>query len=211
MIVKEFNETLGEDLVMKSLQSELNEIDKSLDNLLKAVEKGMYTSLTQDRILELEKSKRKSEKKIARQQVIAIKPLDEKKVSEFIYSFASLDYTVANNRKRLIELFVRKAYCFKDKILIFYNASLDPKQEIKLEKNTENELLFVFGAHGGGMPRLITNSGAVSKRSKALYKSDTKKTYRKSHDNPNIKKVYEYLNELDKKEVHKMLHTSFKK
>lgn len=73
MIVKEFNETLGEDLVMKSLQSELNEINKSLDNLLKAVEKGMYTSLTQDRILELEKAKRKSEKKIARQQVIAIK------------------------------------------------------------------------------------------------------------------------------------------
>ena len=33
--------------------------------------------------------------------------------------------------------------------MIFYNASLDPKQEIKLEKNTENELLFVFGAHGG--------------------------------------------------------------
>ncbi len=149
MIVKEFNETLGEDLVMKSLQSELNEINKSLDNLLKAVEKGMYTSLTQDRILELEKAKRKSEKKIARQEVIAIKPLDEKKVSEFIYSFASLDYTIANNRKRLIELFVRKAYCFKDKIMIFYNASLDPKQEIKLEKNTENELLFVFGAHGG--------------------------------------------------------------
>lgn len=70
---------------------------------------------------------------------------------------------------------------------------------------------FVVFASGGGMPRLITNSGAVSKRSKALYKSDTKKTYRKSHDNPNIKKVYEYLNELDKKEVHKMLHTSFKK
>ena len=65
--------------------------------------------------------------------------------------------------------------------------------------------------NGGGMPRQMDGSVAVNKRSKALYKSDTKKTYRKSHDNPNIKKVYEYLNTLDKNEVHKMLHTTFKK
>lgn len=149
MIVKEFNESLGEDLVMKSLKSEMNEIDKNLGNLLKAVENGLYTSLTQDRIVELEKEKRKCDKKIARQETIAIKPLELDKVKNFIYSFATLDYTIANNRKRLIELFVRKAYCFKDRIMIFYNSSLNPEQEIKLEKKTENELLFVFGCSGG--------------------------------------------------------------
>lgn len=65
--------------------------------------------------------------------------------------------------------------------------------------------------NGGGMPRKINDNNAVNKRAKALYKSDSQKIYRKSHDNPNIKKVYEYLNTLEKKEVHTMLHTSFKK
>ena len=47
-------------------------------------------------------------------------------------------------------------------------------------------------------------------RAAALYKEDAAKEFRKSHDNPVVKKVYgEYLGEAGSKRAHEVLHTSY--
>lgn len=68
---------------------------------------------------------------------------------------------------------------------------------------------------GGGQP--LTTSYQKAKldiprlRAKALYLADEKATYRKSHKNPDVKKIYdEFLEEPNSKKAHELLHTQYK-
>lgn len=69
---------------------------------------------------------------------------------------------------------------------------------------------------GGGQP--LTTSYQKAKynipklRAKALYLADEKATYRKSHNNPDVKKIYdEYLEKPNSKKAHELLHTKYTK
>jgi NADP-reducing hydrogenase subunit HndD len=70
--------------------------------------------------------------------------------------------------------------------------------------------------NGGGQP--IVDSATRSEvdirteRAKALYNEDAAKTYRKSHQNPMIKKIYdEYLEKPNSHKAHELLHTTYVK
>ncbi|MDO5714971.1 MAG: NADH-dependent [FeFe] hydrogenase, group A6 [Tissierellia bacterium] len=63
---------------------------------------------------------------------------------------------------------------------------------------------------GGGQPYHHGNSEVIRKRQKALYAIDVHKKYRKSHENPMIKKIYEeYLGEPYGEKAHQLLHTYY--
>ncbi len=67
---------------------------------------------------------------------------------------------------------------------------------------------------GGGQPiqpaKLQAEIDLKAERAKALYAEDRALTYRKSHDNPYIKKIYEeYLGEPCGHKSHKLLHTHY--
>ncbi len=67
---------------------------------------------------------------------------------------------------------------------------------------------------GGGQPiqpaKLQAEIDLKAERAKALYAEDRALTYRKSHDNPFIKKIYEeYLGEPCGHKSHKLLHTHY--
>ncbi len=62
---------------------------------------------------------------------------------------------------------------------------------------------------GGGQPRLTTNEVRM-KRIEAIYKEDEGRELRKSHDNPEIKQIYEeFLGVPLGKVSHKLLHTKY--
>ena len=70
--------------------------------------------------------------------------------------------------------------------------------------------------NGGGQP--LVSDMVASKvdykklRAKALYKADKNAKYRKSHENPEVKKLYkEFLEEPNGKKAHKLLHTKYNK
>ncbi|MDO4488654.1 MAG: NADH-dependent [FeFe] hydrogenase, group A6 [Eubacteriales bacterium] len=68
--------------------------------------------------------------------------------------------------------------------------------------------------NGGGQPQqpgYIRNTVDIKAlRAKALYDNDAAKTYRKSHENPSIKKIYdEYFGEPGSEKAHHILHTSY--
>jgi len=64
---------------------------------------------------------------------------------------------------------------------------------------------------GGGQPRLTTNEVRQA-RIQAIYKEDEGKKLRKSHDNPEIKQIYqEFLEKPLGKLSHKLLHTHYVK
>jgi NADH-quinone oxidoreductase subunit G/NADP-reducing hydrogenase subunit HndD len=64
---------------------------------------------------------------------------------------------------------------------------------------------------GGGQPR-PTNDEIRKKRMEAIYKEDEGKEFRKSHENPFIKKIYEeFLKEPLGHKSHELLHTHYTK
>ena len=69
---------------------------------------------------------------------------------------------------------------------------------------------------GGGQPiqspDVRRKVDVKAARAKALYNLDASMTYRKSHDNPAIKKLYdEYLGMPGSEKAHHILHTSYVK
>jgi len=63
---------------------------------------------------------------------------------------------------------------------------------------------------GGGQPRFTTNETRMA-RIQAIYKEDEGKAIRKSHENPEIKRIYEeFLGQPNSKKAHELLHTHYR-
>lgn len=65
--------------------------------------------------------------------------------------------------------------------------------------------------NGGGQPYIRSNIDKINKRMAIVYNEDEKKTIRKSHENPDIIKLYEeFLNNSGEDLSHKLLHRKYK-
>jgi len=65
---------------------------------------------------------------------------------------------------------------------------------------------------GGGQPYHHSSEELLNKRREVLYKEDKDKSLRRSHDNPELKKLYdEYLGEPYGEKAHELLHTEYVK
>jgi NADH-quinone oxidoreductase subunit G/[NiFe] hydrogenase diaphorase moiety small subunit/NADP-reducing hydrogenase subunit HndD len=68
------------------------------------------------------------------------------------------------------------------------------------------------GCIGGGGQPIPTNEEIRNKRTQAIYEEDMGMPKRKSHENPEIKKIYkEFLKEPLGEVSHHLLHTTYKK
>jgi len=66
------------------------------------------------------------------------------------------------------------------------------------------------GCLGGGGQPVPTNLTIRTKRMEAIYKEDEKMSYRKSHENPEVKAIYEeFLGAPNSEMSHKLLHTYY--
>ncbi|EYE88690.1 NADH:ubiquinone oxidoreductase [Fervidicella metallireducens AeB] len=65
---------------------------------------------------------------------------------------------------------------------------------------------------GGGQPYHFGNLEIVKKRMEAIYTEDRNKKIRKSHENPEVLKMYkEYIGEVGGEKAHELLHTHYTK
>lgn len=64
--------------------------------------------------------------------------------------------------------------------------------------------------NGGGQPYHHGDEEVIRKRANAIYEEDKNKEKRKSHENENVKKLYEeYLGEIYGEKAHELLHTRY--
>ena len=64
--------------------------------------------------------------------------------------------------------------------------------------------------NGGGQPRSCDNSKIKEERAQGLYKEDSELPFRKSHQNPDIIKLYEeFLEKPNSHKAHELLHTTY--
>ncbi len=130
---------------MNSLNAQLSDINRQLNNIVNAIANGIYSKTTNEKLNNLEQQKEDMEIMIAEHQVKKIKPLDVNIVYKWFISFADVDITDTLACKRMIDLFVNKVILYDDYFDIVFNASEDNTHNIKLENvedytNLENQL-----------------------------------------------------------------------
>ncbi len=101
-------------------EKQLKEVNKSIDNLLNAIQQGILTKSTKTRLDELEASKEDIEVKILNEKIS--KPIMKPEfIRFFINKFRKLDIKKKPHRKMLIDTFVSSVVVYDDKILLTFN------------------------------------------------------------------------------------------
>ena len=108
------------------LRRELEETDKGLNNIADAIQQGIITNTTKQRLEELEAKKSEIEVKILQtelQQTI----LTEEKIIFWINRFRGGDIADKAYQRAIIDIFVNSIYLYDDKIVLTYNFKSDSR------------------------------------------------------------------------------------
>lgn len=109
-----------EDGILEALKTELKEAQKSMNNLMTAIESGIITKTTKKRLEELEATVEDLEYEIQKEQIK--KPKIKKETILFLIDqLKDGDLSDIEYRKRLINTFVHKVYLYDGKILLICN------------------------------------------------------------------------------------------
>lgn len=121
MMVKLFNNKIKSDDSVKVFEKLLNKVNKEIDNLLNAIKQGIITTSIKDSLHSLEQEKENLNIKIAKLKSKERTKLTIDQCSDFLYSLVYLDLNILENRKLLIQRFVRKVIIYDDRFKIeFY-------------------------------------------------------------------------------------------
>ena len=102
------------------LERQLAETGNGIRNLLDAIQQGLLTESTKERLRKLEETKSKLQTSIL-QEKIRHPLLTREQISFFIYRFRDSDITKREQRQRLIDSFVNAIYLYDDKVVITLN------------------------------------------------------------------------------------------
>lgn len=103
-----------------ALKSTLNEVQKTIDNIIKAIEQGIITDTTKQRLLESEERKKALLASIAEAEIQ--KPLITKESIEFfLRDMRDKIYSSDERIEVIINTFVNAIYLYDDKLVITFN------------------------------------------------------------------------------------------
>lgn len=109
-----------ESVALPMYEQQLQEANTGINNLLNAIQQGILTKSTKNRLEELEAARDELENKIALEK-LAKPRISEEFVRFFLERFRNLDLSKLEHRKMLIEVFLNAVYVFNDKIVISCN------------------------------------------------------------------------------------------
>ena len=141
-ITEIYNKSIEENHELKALEKELADINKKLKNLLSAIENGIFNDTTNQRMKELEISKKELEEKIAQTSAQSIQPFNEEQIYAYLLSFKEIDQSNEKAKQRLIDMFINKIVLFDNHVEIYFNESDDKKTHLKLREMPEDCELF---------------------------------------------------------------------
>ena len=128
MVVDNFNAEIEKPTALLAFEKDLKAVKKSIDKILTAIEDGVYTKTTKDRLLSLEASQENLEAKIAVEKAKQIKPLELCDVKTFLNYFAHKKYENDTEKNEFFNSFINRVILFDDKVIILYNTN---KRETK--------------------------------------------------------------------------------
>ena len=127
-----------ESTLLPQLRKQLKDCEKGIDNLLNAIQAGIFTPSTKERLESLEQQKEELTIRIAQEEIVK-PPIDKDKILFWLHRFRKLDTTKLEHRKRMIDSFVNAIYLYDDKIVFTFNYK-DGSKTITMEE-IENSVL----------------------------------------------------------------------
>jgi hypothetical protein len=114
-------ETQGkESLDVAVLRNAMADVDRRISNIMKAIEEGIITPTTKERLEELEKDKNDISTKL--DLAILMHPvLTREQISYYVYRFRCLNYSKFEDRKILVDTFLNSIYIYDDRMVITFN------------------------------------------------------------------------------------------
>ena len=132
-----------ENVTLPALQKQLEQTERGIENMLNAIQQGIFTASTKQRLDELEAEKERLTVSILQEQIK--KPrITEEQVRYWLCRFRDLDPTKQEHRQRLIDSFVNAVYVYDDKLLLTFNYK-DGEETISLADIERSDL----DRHGG--------------------------------------------------------------
>lgn len=102
------------------LKKQLADTQKSIDNIIRAIEQGVLTSSTKQRLDELEEQKSTIEINLIREEMQK-QFLTREQVIFWIHKFRKFDLEQLDHRQRLIDSFINAIYVYDDKVVFTFN------------------------------------------------------------------------------------------
>lgn len=132
-IYRQHNAKLLGDNPVKRLEKELSQINKSINNILKAIEQGIITDTTKERLQELETTRRELQEKLIFERMQEQVMLDKKTIENYLKG------GVAQEPQMMIDLLVDKIYVHSDRIELILNyTGTSPKPKYRIDNKEES-------------------------------------------------------------------------
>ena len=109
----------------ESLRQALADIEKSIANLVRAIEQGIINEATKNRMDELEEQKDEIKIALAEARLKENLGLNKERILHFLHQFTNMDYTDIECQKRLIKIFLNSVFVYDDKVVLTFNYSGD--------------------------------------------------------------------------------------
>ena len=109
-----------ENVDLSRFKEQLDETEKAINNMLNAIQQGIFNKSTKQRLDDLETVKSDLEVKIIQEEMQ--RPLfTREQLTYFIHRFRKLDVTIPTQRQRLIDSFVNAVFLYADHLVITFN------------------------------------------------------------------------------------------
>ena len=101
-------------------EKQLRDVESGIQNMLNAIQAGILTSSTKERLEQLEETKRELEARIAEEKLAKPK-VTEEFIRFWLLRFRKLDMSLKDQRQALVDTFINSIYLYDDKVLITFN------------------------------------------------------------------------------------------
>ena len=122
-------------------EKQLKETEVGITNMLNAIQMGILTSSTKERLEALEEQRKELQARIAEERLAKPK-MKEEFVRFWLLRFRKLDMTQLEQRQALVDTFINAIYLYDDKVLITFNYKEGTEtvafgEAVKAEKSSD--------------------------------------------------------------------------
>ena len=102
------------------LRKQLAEVEKGIENIVNAIQAGIFTASTKQRLEALEAEKQELSVQIIKEK-ISRPSISKYEILFYLTKYRKLNMKQLNHRRRLIDSFVNAIYLFDDKLVITFH------------------------------------------------------------------------------------------
>lgn len=121
------------------LKKQISDVEKGIENLVNAIQAGVFSESTKRRLDNLEQQKKDLSAALV-QTELKSPVLTREQISFFIYQFRKMDITDPKQKQCLVDSFINSIYLFDDRIVLTFNCK-DDSQTIPFDTVKSSDLV----------------------------------------------------------------------